>query len=63
MSKDEFEGLYNVRTNTVEYYGIIKSNFKLKDLNGVKLTSPFRPNNMEVLFKQWKGCTLFTIPL
>ncbi len=62
MSKDEFEGLYNVRTNTVQYYGIIraiKSNFNLKDLNRVKLTSPFRPNNMDVLFKQWKGCKLF----
>ena len=62
MSKDEFSEVYNVRTNFLEYYGIIRaiqSNFHINSLNSTKMASPFRPSNMELLFKQCKGCKIF----
>ena len=62
MTEVEFEETYNVQTNILEYNGIlraIKSNFNIDAVKGTKLPSPFRPSNLEFLFKSEKGCKSF----
>ena len=62
MSREEFEKVFNVKTNFLEYTGIIraiKSSFNIHNLNGSKPISPFLSSNMELICKQRKGCKLF----
>jgi hypothetical protein len=62
MSLDEFVEMYKVKTNYLEYNGIIRaiqSNFCIFKFTGSKVAAPFRPRNMELLYKQSKGCKTF----
>ena len=63
MNRTEFEETYNVKTNFLEYNGIIRAIQLLLRSNhvriGSKVPSPFRPSNMDCLFKQNKGCKAF----
>ena len=63
MSRDEFAKKYKVKTNFLEYNGIIRAiqvHFHLNRFTDVcKVAAPFQPSNMELLLKQRKGCKVF----
>jgi len=61
-TKVDFEETYGVRTNVLEYNGIIRAikfNFDINDVDVSKLPLPFRPSNMDLLYKQVNGCKYF----
>ena len=62
MTKASFEETYSIRTNILEFNGIIraiKSSFGINDVVGSRLPLPIRPSNIEFLFKQASGCKSF----
>ena len=62
LEHTDFCNLYGIRTNILEYYGIvnvIKRKCPLINKRGTKTLQPFQPMVYDMLFKPKKGCKHF----
>ena len=64
LTESEFKNKYNIKTNFVEFHGIIKAIklFALKNkinIGNTKLQNPLLPTNIHIYLKSKKGCKDF----